>query len=321
MAHPVVKNSAKNAIFNVPSAMTQLSISLDRAKRRRSPRRSTRRSAKPSSRGKSLPTPSCPRGATWRCSWASRAAPCAWPTSASSTSSSRSAWARPAPASPNAARPLPPRPGPRKRRRCPTFPRFRHLPLPFQMGVPAQDEFPGTLWSRILTREAGAVPPARSVSGSARRSGLAQGGGGLPGHRARIALQPVPGADHRRLRRCARASPSAGSGWKAGRPGWKSRVSRSPAPRWPGGHEPVAVPVDDEGLDVAAGTRIAADAALAVVTPGQQAPLGMTMSLARRLALLEWARRNGCWIVEDDYLSELQLAGRAAPALASLDQG
>ncbi len=60
---------------------------------------------------------------------------------------------------------------------------------------------------------------------------------------------------------------------------------------------------------------------MAIVTPGQQAPLGMTLSLARRLALLEWAKRNGAWIVEDDYLSELQLTGRAAPALASLDHG
>jgi GntR family transcriptional regulator/MocR family aminotransferase len=82
-----------------------------------------------------------------------------------------------------------------------------------------------------------------------------------------------------------------------------------------------AVPVDAEGLDIAAGMRLAAGAALAVVTPGQQAPLGMTMSLPRRLALLEWARRNGSWIIEDDYLSELQLRGRAAPALASLDHG
>jgi GntR family transcriptional regulator/MocR family aminotransferase len=84
---------------------------------------------------------------------------------------------------------------------------------------------------------------------------------------------------------------------------------------------PVAVPVDGEGLDVAAGMRAAPDAALAVVTPGQQAPLGMTMPLPRRLMLLDWARRKDAWIVEDDYLSELQLAGRAAPALASLDKG
>jgi GntR family transcriptional regulator/MocR family aminotransferase len=47
----------------------------------------------------------------------------------------------------------------------------------------------------------------------------------------------------------------------------------------------------------------------------------MTMSLPRRLALLAWARRNDTWIIEDDYLSELQLKGRAAPALASLDHG
>ena len=83
----------------------------------------------------------------------------------------------------------------------------------------------------------------------------------------------------------------------------------------------MAIPVDAEGLDIAAGVRIAPRAALAVVTPGQQAPLGMTMSLPRRLALIEWARRNGAWIIEDDYLSELQLKGRAAPALASLDHG
>src|SRR6185437_10737519 len=55
--------------------------------------------------------------------------------------------------------------------------------------------------------------------------------------------------------------------------------------------------------------------------PGQQAPLGMTMALARRIALLAWARRKDRWIIEDDYLSELQLKGRAAPALASLDGG
>jgi GntR family transcriptional regulator/MocR family aminotransferase len=47
----------------------------------------------------------------------------------------------------------------------------------------------------------------------------------------------------------------------------------------------------------------------------------MTMSLPRRLALLAWARRNDAWIIEDDYLSELQLKGPAAPALASLDHG
>src|ERR1700727_3769251 len=62
------------------------------------------------------------------------------------------------------------------------------------------------------------------------------------------------------------------------------------------------------------------DAALALVTPGQQAPLGATLSLKRRLELLAWAARTGAWILEDDYLGELQLHRRAAPALASLDR-
>ncbi|MFP3556193.1 PLP-dependent aminotransferase family protein [Paraburkholderia sp. SIMBA_049] len=83
----------------------------------------------------------------------------------------------------------------------------------------------------------------------------------------------------------------------------------------------VPVPVDAEGIDVGYGIANAADAALAVVTPGQQAPLGPTLSLRRRLQLLEWAVASDAWIVEDDYLSELQLEGRPAPALASLDEG
>jgi GntR family transcriptional regulator/MocR family aminotransferase len=83
----------------------------------------------------------------------------------------------------------------------------------------------------------------------------------------------------------------------------------------------IPVPVDAEGVNVGYGIENAADAALAVVTPGQQAPLGSTLSLRRRLELLEWAVSTDAWVIEDDYLSELQLEGRAAPALASLDQG
>jgi GntR family transcriptional regulator/MocR family aminotransferase len=83
----------------------------------------------------------------------------------------------------------------------------------------------------------------------------------------------------------------------------------------------VPVPVDAEGLNVGYGIENAADAALVVVTPGQQAPLGSTLSLRRRLQLLEWAVSNNAWIIEDDYLGELQLGGRPAPALASLDEG
>lgn len=86
------------------------------------------------------------------------------------------------------------------------------------------------------------------------------------------------------------------------------------------GLSPVPVPVDSEGIDVDYGLRHAPNAGLAVVTPGQQAPIGTTLSLSRRLQLLEWADLQGAWVIEDDYLSELQLNGRAAPALASVDR-
>jgi len=52
------------------------------------------------------------------------------------------------------------------------------------------------------------------------------------------------------------------------------------------------IPVDGEGVDVDYGLRHAPDAALVVVTPGQQAPLGSTLSLARRLRLLDWAAQK-----------------------------
>jgi GntR family transcriptional regulator/MocR family aminotransferase len=79
--------------------------------------------------------------------------------------------------------------------------------------------------------------------------------------------------------------------------------------------------LDADGLNVDYGIETAADAALAVLTPGQQAPLGSTLSLRRRLQLIEWAASSDAWIIEDDYLGELQLQGRPAPAMASLGEG
>jgi GntR family transcriptional regulator/MocR family aminotransferase len=82
----------------------------------------------------------------------------------------------------------------------------------------------------------------------------------------------------------------------------------------------VPVPVDGEGLDVERGKALGANARFAVVTPSHQSPLGVTLSLARRIALLDWANRAGSWIVEDDYDSEFRYLGRPLPALKSLDR-
>ena len=91
------------------------------------------------------------------------------------------------------------------------------------------------------------------------------------------------------------------------RPGTRKVVARVGPGRW-------------GWIDVEYGLHHAPDGALVVVNPGQQAPLGSTLSLARRLRLLDWAAQEGVWVIEEDYLSELQLEGRATPALASLDR-
>ncbi|WP_206951601.1 MocR-like pyridoxine biosynthesis transcription factor PdxR [Trinickia acidisoli] len=81
----------------------------------------------------------------------------------------------------------------------------------------------------------------------------------------------------------------------------------------------IRVPVDAEGIDVAAGIMLAQRARAAFVTPSHQYPLGMPMSMARRTALLAWARANNAWIVEDDYDSELRYQGSPFPSLQGLE--
>ncbi|NRF67865.1 PLP-dependent aminotransferase family protein [Aquincola sp. S2] len=78
------------------------------------------------------------------------------------------------------------------------------------------------------------------------------------------------------------------------------------------------VAVDDEGLDIAAGARDWPAARMAVVTPTHQFPLGVRMSLERRIALLDWARARDAWIVEDDYDGEFQYGAHRIPPLAGL---
>jgi GntR family transcriptional regulator/MocR family aminotransferase len=84
------------------------------------------------------------------------------------------------------------------------------------------------------------------------------------------------------------------------------------------------VPVDSEGLNLDAGRRRwqqgKVGPRLVYVTPAHQFPLGVTMSLSRRLSLLEWARRSRTIIFEDDYDSEYRYSGRPIPALQGLDR-
>lgn len=189
----------------------------------------------------------------------------------------------------------------------------------FQMGVPAQDAFPVTPWARILSRAARTAASAPLVYPDARgepalRTAIAAYlavARGLACSPAQIFITSGLPAS---LTLAVRTLGLAGTAWTEdpGYPPTRRLLAALGLATQP-------VPVDADGLDVAAGIATAPRAALAVVTPGQQAPLGVALSPARRRALLDWAARTGAWIVEDDYLSELQLQGRAAPALGALD--
>jgi GntR family transcriptional regulator/MocR family aminotransferase len=79
----------------------------------------------------------------------------------------------------------------------------------------------------------------------------------------------------------------------------------------------VPAPIDAEGITLPVGQPL--HAKLIYVTPSHQFPLGVCMSLARRLALLKAAREAGAWIVEDDYDAEFRYTSTPQPSLQSLD--
>ncbi len=79
------------------------------------------------------------------------------------------------------------------------------------------------------------------------------------------------------------------------------------------------VPIDCEGLDLDIAMSRYPNPTVIFTTPSHQQPLGTTMSLVRRLALLNYAQENGAWIIEDDYDSEFRYRGRPLPALSALD--
>lgn len=82
------------------------------------------------------------------------------------------------------------------------------------------------------------------------------------------------------------------------------------------GAEILPVPVDEEGIR---GDLLPERAAtLLYVTPSHQYPTGHIMSLARRQAIVGWARRQGCYIVEDDYDGDFRFDGPPLPAIAAL---
>jgi GntR family transcriptional regulator/MocR family aminotransferase len=193
--------------------------------------------------------------------------------------------------------------------------------LPFQMGLPALDAFPRKIWARLGARCVRAMQPADMVHPPIY---------GLQALRAEIAayLQVSRGIN------CSPSQIFVTSGYrhtmqliahallKAGDRVWHEDPGYPPT-REVLGHMNIAaipVPVDAEGMVVSEGLKLAPRARAAVVTPAHQSPLCVSLSLPRRLALLDWAGRSNAWVIEDDYDGEYRYVSRPLPALKSLDR-
>jgi GntR family transcriptional regulator/MocR family aminotransferase len=217
--------------------------------------------------------------------------------------------------------PIPTRAAKRPRRLESVFPLQPTTPCPFQAGNPDLSTFPRHVWARLAAKHWRRAPAALLGYGDAK---------GLPQLRAAIAdyahriravrCQPdqvlIVGGSQQALYLCGQVLLARNDVvWMEdpGYPGARAAFMAAEA-------KVIGVPVDDQGLVVGGRrTKNRPIPQLVYVTPSHQCPLGVSMSLSRRLELLDFAARTGAWIVEDDYDSEYRYFSRPLASLQSLD--
>ncbi|WP_272952266.1 PLP-dependent aminotransferase family protein [Mycolicibacterium vanbaalenii] len=209
--------------------------------------------------------------------------------------------------------------------------RARRMPIPsvlghqprgaaFLIGLPALDAFPFKTWTRLYSTRfatsASALMPYDSPAGyRPLREAIASYIATARGIHCTADQVIVMNGSQQALEFCARILLDPGDAAWLEDPGYLgARAALVSA-----GAHIVPVPVDESGLDVAAGIELESTARIAIVTPSHQFPLGHTMSLERRLALIDWAARNESWVIEDDYDAEFRYVGKPLAALTAID--
>jgi GntR family transcriptional regulator / MocR family aminotransferase len=190
----------------------------------------------------------------------------------------------------------------------------------FHLGMPALERFPYPLWAQLIARHARrSLPQQADYQESAGYRPLREA---IAAHIA-VTRGVRCQADHLLITAGAQAALDLIARLLVDR----GDVVWMEDPGYPGawaalesaGARLAPVPVSAAGIEVAVGRELAPQARLAFVTPSHQFPLGVTMKLGQRLALLQWAREARAWIVEDDYDSEYRFDGRPVEALQGLD--
>jgi GntR family transcriptional regulator/MocR family aminotransferase len=197
------------------------------------------------------------------------------------------------------------------------------LPIDFRQGMPAVDVFPHERWARLRNRA------RRGLDSDSFHYGPVAGEPGLReaiaaylarsrALRSGAARTVVTSGTQQGLDLLARLLVRPGDAVAFEEPGYPAarRVFQA------AGAEIVPVPVDKDGLVVDALdtlTGVGISPRIVYVTPSHQYPTGALMPLGRRLALLQWASRNGALVIEDDYDGEFRYGARPVEALAALD--
>lgn len=206
------------------------------------------------------------------------------------------------------------------------LPSFKPIPWlnkwgAFIVGQPAFEHFPSQVWSRLVNRHVRNVrvnslyygDPMGSESFRATIADYLRTTRAVNCHASQIM---VVGGSQQALDLTANVLLDPGDKVWIEEPGY--RLARHVFAM--AGCRLVPVPVDAGGMDVAAGIKRARKARAAFVTPSHQFPLGATMSVSRRLQLLDWAHCSGSWIIEDDYDNEYRYESMPIASLQGLDR-
>jgi GntR family transcriptional regulator/MocR family aminotransferase len=191
----------------------------------------------------------------------------------------------------------------------------------FQVGLPAFDHFPKTIWSRLAIRHSRQTKKELMAYGNpmgrlACREAIAEYLNVVRGVRCDPSQIMIVTGSQQALDIAARVLLDPGDPVWIEEPAYLGAVRAFAA----AGARLVPVPVDEEGLDVKRGIKRCPHARVAVITPSHQFPLGMTLSASRRVLLLDWATRHGSWIIEDDYDNEYRFGIRPIASLQGLDK-
>lgn len=187
----------------------------------------------------------------------------------------------------------------------------------FRTGIPDASLFPHTTWRRLVGRTLRAGALTAGYGDSAGRLDLRQAIAAHIGVSRGVVVSAddvtVTNGTQQALDILARVLLAAGDRVAVEDPGYAPPRRLFEAL----GARVVGVPVDHEGVIVKAIPR---RVRLIYVTPSHQYPLGVSMTLLRRQALLAWADRHNAAIIEDDYDSEFRFGGRPLESLHTLDR-